>query len=62
MKYTAVFHKIRHHHLRINRRFMQIDLASQGSVRKAAAEVLKYDDVDGIDLLISNARVMDMLH
>lgn len=41
---------------------MQIDLASQASVRKAAAEVLKYDDVDGIDLLISNARVMDVLH
>ncbi|KAF7504526.1 hypothetical protein GJ744_002146 [Endocarpon pusillum] len=59
-KVDAVIHEIQHNHPRINCRFLQIDLSSQSSVQKAAAEILSYDDVDGIDLLINNAGVMDV--
>lgn len=41
-------------------RSLHMDLSSQASVRKAAAEVLAYDDVDGINLLINNAGVMNI--
>jgi NAD(P)-dependent dehydrogenase (short-subunit alcohol dehydrogenase family) len=41
-------------------RFLHMDLSSQASIRKAAEEVLSYEDVNGIDLLINNAGVMDI--
>ena len=44
-------------------RFLELDLLSQSSVRRAAAEVLAYDDdvgKEGIDILINNAGVMDV--
>jgi NAD(P)-dependent dehydrogenase (short-subunit alcohol dehydrogenase family) len=39
-------------------RALKLDLSSQNSVRKAAAEVLEWDDVPTIDLLINSAGVM----
>ncbi|KAJ5552673.1 hypothetical protein N7494_002051 [Penicillium frequentans] len=39
-------------------RALQMDLSSQKSVRKAAAEVLAWEDVSTIDLLINSAGVM----
>jgi NAD(P)-dependent dehydrogenase (short-subunit alcohol dehydrogenase family) len=37
---------------------LQIDLSSQRSVRKAAAEVLAWEDISVIDILINSAGVM----
>jgi NAD(P)-dependent dehydrogenase (short-subunit alcohol dehydrogenase family) len=37
-----------------------LDLSSQGSVRKAAAEVLSWEDVPTIDIVINNAGVMNI--
>jgi NAD(P)-dependent dehydrogenase (short-subunit alcohol dehydrogenase family) len=56
----AAIAEIQHSYLGVQCRFLLMDLASQTSVHKAAAEVLAYDDVDGIDLLINNAGVMDI--
>jgi NAD(P)-dependent dehydrogenase (short-subunit alcohol dehydrogenase family) len=40
----------------VRTRILEIDLASQASVRKAAAEVNSYDE--SIDILVNNAAVM----
>ncbi|KAK7740431.1 hypothetical protein SLS62_011112 [Diatrype stigma] len=37
---------------------LQLDLASLGAVRRAAAEVLSWSDVDHVDVLVNNAGVM----
>lgn len=42
----------------VNYRALQIDLSSQTCVRKAAAEVLAWEDVSAIDILINSAGVM----
>ncbi|KAJ5663301.1 hypothetical protein N7507_004032 [Penicillium longicatenatum] len=42
----------------VNYRGLQIDLSSQRSVRKAAAEVLAWEDISAIDILINSAGVM----
>ncbi|RGP75763.1 hypothetical protein FSPOR_561 [Fusarium sporotrichioides] len=42
----------------VDYRFLEIDLSSQKSVRKAAEEVLSWSDVPGIDLVINSAAVM----
>lgn len=42
----------------VNYRMLQMDLSSQQSVRKAAAEVLAWNDVSAIDILINSAGVM----
>lgn len=39
-------------------RLLQIDLSSQNSVRKAAAELLSWSDVPTIDILVNSAGVM----
>lgn len=59
-KVAAVIAEIHRDHAKVNCRFLHMDLSSQASVRNAAEEVLTYDDVDGIDLLINNAGVMDI--
>jgi NAD(P)-dependent dehydrogenase (short-subunit alcohol dehydrogenase family) len=38
--------------------FLQVDLSSQASVRKAAAEIKDNDLVPAIDILINNAAIM----
>lgn len=42
----------------VDYRTLQVDLGSQGSVRAAAAEVLAWDDVPVLDILVNNAAVM----
>ncbi len=59
-KVNAVIAEIQQSYPEVNYRFLHMDLSLQASVRKAAAEVLAHDDVDGIDLLINNAGVMDI--
>jgi NAD(P)-dependent dehydrogenase (short-subunit alcohol dehydrogenase family) len=44
----------------INYRTLQIDLSSQESVRKAAAEVLSWTEIPSIDILVNNAGVMNL--
>lgn len=39
-------------------RVLQMDLSSQKSVRKAAAELMGWEDLEGLDLLVNNAGVM----
>jgi NAD(P)-dependent dehydrogenase (short-subunit alcohol dehydrogenase family) len=41
-------------------RLLQVDLSSQQSVRKAASEVMSWDDVPEIHLVINNAGVMNL--
>ncbi|KAH0841143.1 hypothetical protein AYO21_11436 [Fonsecaea monophora] len=41
-------------------RSLQVDLSSQKSVRKAAAEVLAWTDVPAIDIVINNAGIMNI--
>ncbi|KAM0297251.1 hypothetical protein ACHAPM_009784 [Fusarium culmorum] len=42
----------------VNYRFLEVDLSSQTSVRKAAEQVLSWSDVPTIDLVINSAGVM----
>ncbi|KAG8668433.1 hypothetical protein FPOAC2_07716 [Fusarium poae] len=42
----------------VNYRFLEVDLSSQTSVRKAAEKVLSWSDVPTIDLVINSAAVM----
>lgn len=42
----------------VDYRTLQIDLSSQASVRAAAAEVLSWPDVPGVDILVNSAGVM----
>ena len=44
--------------LDVNYRALQIDLSSQTSVRKAAAEVLAWEEVSAINVIINSAGVM----
>lgn len=59
-KVRGVIAEIQKSYPEIHLRFLHLDLSSQASVRRAAREVVAYDDVDGIDLLINNAGVMDI--
>ena len=42
----------------VDYRSLIVDLSSQKSVREAAAEVLSWDDVPTLDILINSAGVM----
>ncbi|ETN39916.1 uncharacterized protein HMPREF1541_06143 [Cyphellophora europaea CBS 101466] len=44
----------------VTHRALVIDLASQASVRAAAAEVLSWPDIPSIDILINNAGIMNV--
>lgn len=44
----------------VNLRALKIDLGSQKSVRDAAAEVLGWEDIPTVDLLINNAGIMNI--
>ncbi len=54
-KVEAVISEIQSSFPKVACRFLQLDLSSQSSVRKAASEVLAYEEV--IDVLINNAGV-----
>ena len=41
----------------VNYKFLQLDLSSQAAVRKAAAELLSWNDITSIDLVINSAAV-----
>ena len=57
-KVDAVIKKLQLLYPKVNYRFLQIDLSSQASVRRAADEVLEYVDTPEVDILINNAGVM----
>ncbi|KAH7309651.1 putative short-chain dehydrogenase [Stachybotrys elegans] len=42
----------------VNYRVLQLDLSSQKAVRKAADEVLSWDDIPAIDVIVNNAGIM----
>lgn len=44
----------------IDYRTLQIDLSSQESVRRAAAEALSWTGIPSIDILANNAGVMNL--
>ncbi|KAL9619300.1 MAG: hypothetical protein Q9160_006065 [Pyrenula sp. 1 TL-2023] len=43
---------------KVQTRVLQMDLSSQKSVRRAAAEVMGWNDLEGLDMLVNNAGVM----
>lgn len=47
---------------RVEYRALELDVSSQASARKAAAEVNSWTDVPSIDLVINNAGVMNLPH
>lgn len=59
-KVQAVIDDLHSTHPSVPTRFLELDLFSQASVRQAAEEVLAYQDVQGIDLLLNNAGVMNV--
>ena len=59
-KVQAVIKDIEAAHPESATRFLELDLGSQKSARKAAAELMGYADLPRIDVLINNAAVMNL--
>ncbi|KAL8787729.1 MAG: hypothetical protein Q9213_002049 [Squamulea squamosa] len=51
---------LKDHFPKVDYRALQLNLSGQGSVRKAAAEVISWNDVPTIDILVNNAAVMNI--
>lgn len=59
-KVQGVIDDIKEKYPNVKTRFLRMDLSNQASVRKAAAELMNWADVEGLDVLINNAGVMGL--
>ena len=59
-KIQDIIEKLKASYPDVNYRALTLNLSSQKAVRDAAAEVLSWNDVDGIDIIVNSAAVMGL--